>query len=520
MGVLCGVVLLASFVPALPVAAVPRPLARLLLVGHGWGPGIGMGQWGDFGYAVRYHWSYERILTHFYGGTAPSTLAALGRSPDPSLRVLILENLDLATNVGFDPVITSAAGFVVVSASSSQPSTTTAPSSTTSSSSITTAPSTTTALSSTTSSSSTTTVPSTTSTATSSTTGAPSATGPLVPASTLSVPAGEAVDLRLEPDGTWSAFEGPSCSAARRAVGTRAPVATGLVDPVAIPASEAPSAPRAELLTLCRHDGLDEALRGRIQAYDRDGYERTINVVPLESYLDGVVPAEESPAWGRAGGSDGAPQGEPWGFQALEAQAVAARSYVLAYAEGGGWNGYADICDSTFCQAYVGADYESPVSNLAVRDTVGEVRVARGTSRIVATRYSASSGGWTAPGAFPAVPDAGDRCVVAGDPLECNPVHTWRAVLSASVVARRFRVGRLVQIAVAARNGRGAFGGRVLRVVLRGSRRTVETTGSRFAGVLGLRSDWFAVAGAIRAGAPAPPGAAPSASARTAPPAS
>ncbi len=302
-----------------------------------------------------------------------------------------------------------------------------------------------------------------------------------------------AIDLRLTPAGTWNVYESNSCTAARAIAGQKKPIATGLVDPTIHPSNASPNAPAASLLTLCRHDGIDEVVRGEVEAYDWSGYERTLNVLPLQSYLDGVVPAEESPAWGSAGAVSGAPQGHAWGFQALEAQAVASRSYVAAYLEAGGWQGYASICD-TACEAYVGENFESALTNAAVAATNGVVRVESSTGGVALTPYSASSGGWTARSAFPAVPDLGDSCVVAGDPLECNPDHTWHVTVSATVVSRRFRrIGRLVGITVQARNCRGSFGGRVEDIVLSGTRSTVTVTGLSFAAALGLPSDWFAI---------------------------
>lgn len=249
------------------------------------------------------------------------------------------------------------------------------------------------------------------------------------------------------------------------------------------------------LLTLCRHDGVDEPLYGQVQAYDRSGYERTVNLVPLQTYLDGVVPAEESASWGTLGGTTGSPQGQPWGFQALEAQAVAARSYALAYGASGGWNGYATICDTTTCQAYVGASYESRTSTLAVNDTSDLVLGTTGSQNVVSARYSASTGGWTAPGSFPAVRDRGDSCVVPGNALECNPNHDWRQVFSGAQVVRHFPlVGTLLRVRVTARNGLGNYGGRVLSVLIVGTKGRVTVTGDAFALALNLRSDWFAVA--------------------------
>ncbi|MCU1488752.1 MAG: SpoIID/LytB domain protein [Acidimicrobiaceae bacterium] len=451
-----------------------QAVTSLSLVGHGYGPGIGMGQWGDFGYAVRYHLGYEQILQHFYGGTKSAALGSLALPVDPTLAVAILENVNLKTNVGYDPVVTSAAAFTVTGqAGAPGP----PPSSGTSSS---------------TSSSSTTSSPGSTTTTTPQATGTRGATN--LSGRALTVPGGAAIDLRLQPDGTWSAYESTSCSGASAAASAASsPVATGLVNPVARPSSSSASAPVSSLLSLCRHDGVDQRLRGSLEAYDRAGYERTLNLVPLESYVAGVVPGEVSASWGLAGGSVGSPQGEPWGFQALEAQAVAVRSYVLASSAAGGWQGYADICDTDQCQAYVGAAYETVTSDAAVTSTAGEVRVS-GTGSVISARFSASTGGWTAPSAFPAVQDLGDACVVPGNALECNPVHTWRLTVSGSVIAKSVgRVGQVESVVVRQRNRRGALGGRALVVVIQGTRGTVTDSGDSFAASLGLRSDWFAV---------------------------
>jgi hypothetical protein len=467
--------------PAAGAAEGPAgALERIELVGHGEGPGVGMGQWGAFGYAVRYHYPYKRILAHFYGGTRTTTLGALGMAFEPVLKVAILENVNLSTNVGYDPVVTSAAGFRVEGQSGPLgPGTSGASTSGTSGASTS----------------------GTSGASTSGTSGSQGAKG------VLAVAAGDAVDLHLEANGTWAVFEGSSCAAAKTAARRgRAPVAKGLIDPVVRPASNALLAPVGQLLTLCRHDGVDETLRGAIEAYDRQGFERTLNLVPLDAYLDGVVPAEVAASWGTDGSNLGAPQGRPWGFQALEAQAVAARTYALAMAEAGGWRGYASICDSIFCQAYVGVDYEQAVSNAAVKATAGQVQVsgpAPGT--IVLARYAASSGGWTAPSSFPAVADLGDACVVPGNPLECNPVHTWQATLSASALAHAFpRLGQLVSIRVLARDHRGSLGGRALSVELVGKDEREIVPAASFAGVLGLNSDWFAISHALR-GEPSAP---------------
>ncbi len=41
------------------------------IVGHGWGHGRGMGQYGALGYALD-GWTYPQLLAHYYGGTSPA----------------------------------------------------------------------------------------------------------------------------------------------------------------------------------------------------------------------------------------------------------------------------------------------------------------------------------------------------------------------------------------------------------------------------------------------------------------
>jgi SpoIID/LytB domain protein len=53
-------------------AAVPATAAiqgQVTFVGHGYGHGRGLSQWGSLGYAVDHGWSYRQILAHYYGGT-------------------------------------------------------------------------------------------------------------------------------------------------------------------------------------------------------------------------------------------------------------------------------------------------------------------------------------------------------------------------------------------------------------------------------------------------------------------
>ena len=129
------------------------------------------------------------------------------------------------------------------------------------------------------------------------------------------------------------------------------------------------------------------------------------NHVPLEEYLRGVVP-RESPAY--------------WEMDALKAQAVAARSYVLAEIAG---NSAGLTCDTTACQVYGGraaVDRDGNVvearehqrTDQAVSDTRGEVRTYNGA--VAFTQFSATNGGWSTDGGRPylvALLTRGRRCV-------------------------------------------------------------------------------------------------------------
>src|SRR5664280_2326797 len=49
-----------------PAAALTAS-ANFVITGHGWGHGIGMSQWGAYGYA-KHGWTYKQILSHYYTG--------------------------------------------------------------------------------------------------------------------------------------------------------------------------------------------------------------------------------------------------------------------------------------------------------------------------------------------------------------------------------------------------------------------------------------------------------------------
>jgi len=234
--------------------------------------------------------------------------------------------------------------------------------------------------------------------------------------------------------------------------------------------------------------GAGTVYRGRIDVLVRNNTQFAVNVLPVQEYLQGVVPREMPALWGNQGGGRGA--------QALQAQATAARSFALSGA-GSPRTSTAITCDTTACQAYGGFGTfnaagtwtagEHTLTNAAVAATHGWVmRRANGT--IARTEYSASTGGWTAGGDFPAVVDAGDG-------ITSNPNRTWTASFTPAQLGTALGLSNITSIAVTQRNGHGADGGRATQVTIVAGGVTHTRTGAQVRAALGLRSDWFTIQG-------------------------
>ncbi len=299
---------------------------------------------------------------------------------------------------------------------------------------------------------------------------------------------GQSVMLANNADrSTYSVFGGGGCAGPWDAQ----PFAS-LANPTVVPDLDSAlgdPAAATKALQLCQSGG-NLYVRGQLRAtYNTSSPPalRTVNLVPLEAYVAGVVP-NESPAYWGALGDAGGPQGQAWGFQALEAQAVAARSYVMAAV--GSYGGYADTCDLT-CQTYRGLRNESPLSDAAAQATAGKVMEVGANGVVKTTEYSSSTGGYTAPGTFGAVADAGDSVCI---PSACNPHHTWKVTIPVATIQASWpQLGTLTSITVTVRNGFGAGGGRVLSMRLGGTGQNVTLTGDQFAAAMNLESNWFSV---------------------------
>jgi len=395
-----------------PAGAFPGPTVDL--VGHGFGHGRGMGQFGSLGYALK-GWNYERILDHYYGGTK------MGTVPDGDITV------HLTKFDGLDVIVSQENGHLQVS-------------------------------------------------------GIP----------------GQFKALRARKVGAnlYRVDRGDDCSGGPG--GWQEVTTTALVGPVVFSPADPRTNDRSEMLQVCELSGTRRWLRGQVLALEgRDAANtitsRAVNKVGLEGYVKGVVPRESPASWGTSGNGSG--------MHALRAQAVAARSYASAEHR----YDWAQTCDTQSCQVYGGkatqdgatfTELEASTTNQAVDDTRGQVRIFVSDGSVARTEFSSSTGGYTAGGVFPAVPDEGDA-------VDSNPSATWTARIPVSVLeTANPQIGSLLSVDVTKRNGLGDMGGRVIEVVLRGTKGKATLSGADLRGLWsyssgsrpdGLRSDWFRV---------------------------
>jgi SpoIID/LytB domain protein len=352
--------------------APPPGTATFVVTGHGWGHGVGLSQYGAYGYA-QHGYAYDQILAHYFPGTE------LGPAPVSKVRVLLASGASTLK-------LGSADAFTVRDGSGAVHD---------------------------------------------------------VAAGTYTVrPA-----LKLKVDGATKA--------------------KALVGPLVF-------LPGASPLQLGRR------YRGSIQIDTDTGKLRAINVVGLEQYLYGVVPSEMP---------------FDWAPQALEAQAVAARSYALATKRSGAFDLYPD----TRSQVYLGIDHEKPSTTEAVDATAGQVLLFDGA--VAKTYFFSTSGGRTASSQDvwgTAIP----YLVSVPDPYDSiSPYHTWGPYpFSGAKLGRMLHAGGPVLDAQTTRNASGRV--TQLDVLTSAGQKTFD--GSKLRSLLGLRSTWFTM-GVLSLAAPGTP---------------
>lgn len=349
-------------------AAPPGSGALYLVSGHGWGHGVGMGQWGAQGYAQQ-GYTYDQILAAYYPGTT------LGQTTAASIRVLLAQGKKALTISSGKAITVEDADGVDYTLAAGDTA--------------------------------------------------------LTPALELAVDGG--TPQKLTPPLTFTPAHGSFLELGRR-------------------------------------------YRGQLVVDILNGKLRAINVLPLEQYLYGVVPAEMPSAWLPA---------------ALQAQAVAARSYALASRQGAApFDVYADGRS----QGYLGVSAETPAARAAVDQTAGQVLLYDG--EVADTLFSSSTGGWTQSAADAFGAPGRPYLVSVRDPYDViSPYHDWGPVpVTAKTLGRALGVAGNVVDATVSRNSSRRVKTVRLTSLRRGTLHSTSATGAAVASALGLRSTWFSVA--------------------------
>jgi SpoIID/LytB domain protein len=192
--------------------------------------------------------------------------------------------------------------------------------------------------------------------------------------------------------------------------------------------------------------------------------------LPLERYVRGVVAAEMPSSWPAA---------------ALEAQAIASRTYALTSHAGGS---RFDVYSDTRSQVYQGAAAETAATNAAVAATAGQVVLYRG--KPVTTYFFASSGGTTESIENAFIGSSPEPWLLGvSDPYDASAQARWKVSLGFTTVARRLQgilKGSFRGIEVLTRG----VSPRIVSAVVLGSAGNTPVSGPELAGRLGLNSTW------------------------------
>lgn len=219
--------------------------------------------------------------------------------------------------------------------------------------------------------------------------------------------------------------------------------------------------------------------RGKLEVAVQGSLLRAVNVVTTEAYVAGVV-AGEMP--------------HTWPAQALEAQAVAARSYALSHlVKGKPFDLYSDPRS----QVYGGLAGERPETSAAVRATSGQVVLYGG--KVASTFYFSSSGGRTASSAD-VFGFAEPYLVSRPDPWDTlSPYHQWGPIV---VGARTIQSKLGVQNRVVDASGVPTPSGRLRSVTFQTVAGPTVLPATLVRTALGLRSTWISI-GVLRLDPPA-----------------
>lgn len=216
----------------------------------------------------------------------------------------------------------------------------------------------------------------------------------------------------------------------------------------------------------------DRWYRGRVLVRPEGNGLLAVNYVDIEDYLYSVVGGEMPTSWP---------------LEALKAQAVAARSYVLYHQQRSRHPHY-DVGNTTAWQVYRGIADEAPSTRAAVNNTRAQVLTHNG--QVIEAVFHSASGGhtenvediWSQPRPYL----RGVEDFDAG-----SPVYQWTASFPMAEFSRRIGgVGSLR----AALPQRLTPRGRIVEMHLEGNQGARALTGAQLRQALSLRSTLFSIA--------------------------
>ena len=204
--------------------------------------------------------------------------------------------------------------------------------------------------------------------------------------------------------------------------------------------------------------------RGRLQLLVRGGQVQVVNHLGIETYLTSVVGSEMP---------------HKWPLPALQAQAVAARTYALRQR---GKAGDFDVKATVSSQVYRGVESETPSTIEAVESTRSLVLVHAG--RLINAVFHSSSGGATEP--------SGEvwrnqlpYLVSVADHDQHSPVHRWNKRFDNDELRDLFReIGGVKRLQVLKTSSTG----RVRTARVQGPHGSLVLTGRELRKRLGLKS--------------------------------